>query len=55
MDLLLYLGYIRKYLIEGFIPILEFASYKNAINGFKIELSKGNPWKTIPDLVLLFL
>ena len=42
---MVYLGCIRKYLIEGFIPILEFISYKNTINGFMIDPSKGNPWE----------
>jgi len=42
---IVYLGCIRKYLIEGFVPILEFESYKNAINGFIVDLSKGNPWE----------
>jgi hypothetical protein len=31
-------------LLEGFVPILEFESYKNVINGFKVDPSKGNPW-----------
>jgi len=42
---IVYLGCIRKYLIEGFVPILEFESYKNIINGFIVDLSKGNPWE----------
>ena len=42
---IVYLGCIRKYLIEGFVPILEFESYKNVINGFIVDLSKGNPWE----------
>ena len=40
-----YLGCIRESLIQGFIPILDFESYKNIINGFVIEPSKGNPWE----------
>ena len=40
-----YLGCIRKYLNEGFIPILEFVSYKNTINGFIVDPTKGNPWE----------
>jgi hypothetical protein len=40
-----YLGCIRKYLNEGFIPILEFISYKNIINGFIVNPIKGNPWE----------
>ena len=42
---IVYLGCIRKYLNEGFIPILEFESYKNIINGFKVDPTKGNPWE----------
>jgi len=42
---IVYLGCIRKYLIEGFVPILEFESYKNTINGFIVDQSKGNPWE----------
>ena len=42
---IVYLGCIRKYLIEGFIPILELETYKNAINGFIVDPSKGNPWE----------
>ena len=40
-----FLGCVRKYLIQGFIPILELESYKNVINGFTINPSKGNPWE----------
>lgn len=32
-------------MIQGFIPILEFESYKNVINGFIIDRTKGNPWE----------
>jgi hypothetical protein len=39
------LGCVRKYLIKGFIPILELESYKNMINGFIIDPLKGNPWE----------
>jgi hypothetical protein len=42
---IVYLGCIRKYLIQGFIPILELESYENAINGFRVNPSKGNPWE----------
>jgi len=42
---IVYLGCIRKYLNEGFIPILEFGSYKNIINGFTVDPAKGNPWE----------
>ena len=40
-----FLGCIKKYLIQGFIPIIELESYKNVINGFTINPSKGNPWE----------
>ena len=40
-----FLGCIRKYMIKGFIPILELESYKNVINGFIVDPSKGNPWE----------
>ena len=36
---------MRKYLIQGFIPILDFGSYKNFINGFIVDPKKGNPWE----------
>ena len=39
------LGCARKYIIQGFIPIIEFESYKNVLNGFTINPSKGNPWE----------
>jgi hypothetical protein len=42
---ILYLWCIRKFLNEGFIPILEFESYKNTINGFTVDPTKGNPWE----------
>ena len=42
---IVYLGCIRKYSNEGFIPILELESYKNIINGFKVDPTKGNPWE----------
>ena len=42
---IVYLGCIRKYLIQGFIPILELESYENAINGFEVDPLKGNPWE----------
>ena len=40
-----FLGCIRKYIIQGFIPILELESYKNAINGFIVDRLKVNPWE----------
>jgi hypothetical protein len=42
---IVYLGCIRKYLFQGFIPILELESYENAINGFRANPSRGNPWE----------
>ena len=36
---------LRKYLIQGYIPILDFKSYKNTINGFIVDPTKGNPWE----------
>ena len=40
-----FLGCVKQYLFQGFIPILELESYKNVINGFVVDLSKGNPWE----------
>jgi hypothetical protein len=40
-----FLGCLRSYLIQGFIPIIELESYKNSINGFKVNPLKGNPWE----------
>ena len=40
-----FLGCVKQYLFKGFIPILELESYKNVINGFVVDLSKGNPWE----------
>ena len=40
-----FLGCIRQFMIKGFIPVLELESYKNVINGFTIDPSKGNPWE----------
>jgi hypothetical protein len=39
------LGCARKYIIQGFIPIIEFESYKNVLNGFTTNPPKGNPWE----------
>ena len=38
-----FLGCIRYFLIQGFIPIIDLESYKNTINGFRIN--EGNPWE----------
>ena len=32
-------------MIQGFIPILDLESYVNDINGFIVDLLKGNPWE----------
>ncbi len=40
-----FLGCVRKYMIQGFIPILDLKSYKNVMNGFNANSSKGNPWE----------
>jgi len=32
-------------MIQGFVPIIELESYKNAMNGFKISPLKRNPWE----------
>ena len=37
------LGCIHKYLIQGYIPIIDIKSFPNIINGFNI--SKGNYWE----------
>ena len=42
---IVYLGCLRKFMIQGFIPIFDFESYKNIINGFSDNPLKGNPWE----------
>ena len=37
------LGCIHKYLLDGFIPIIDIKSFPNVINGF--DTSKVNPWE----------
>ena len=37
------LGCIHKYLIDGYIPIIDLKSFPNVINGFNI--SKSNYWE----------
>jgi hypothetical protein len=32
-------------MIRGFIPIIDLQTYKNTINGFEVNLLKGNPWE----------
>jgi hypothetical protein len=44
-DYIRFLGCIRKYMIQGYIPIIDLESYKNSINGFQVNSSKGNPWE----------
>ena len=44
-DYISFLGCIREYMIKGFIPIIDLESYKNIINGFIVDPSKGNPWE----------
>ena len=39
-----YLGYIHKFLLEGYIPIIDIISYPNVLNGFNI--SKHNFWES---------
>lgn len=36
---------MRKNLTLGFIPILDFESYMNFLNGFVIDSLKGNSWE----------
>ena len=38
-----YLGCINKYLLEGYIPIIDIKSFPNVINGF--NTSKNNHWE----------
>ena len=40
-----FLGCLRHFLIQGFVPIIDLESYKNSINGFRIKHLKGNPWE----------
>ena len=40
-----FLGCVRDFLLKGFIPIIDLESYKNSINGFKVDPLKGNPWE----------
>lgn len=42
---IVYLGCLRKYMIQGFIPIFDLESYQNTINGFMDNQLKGNPWE----------
>ena len=37
------LGCIHKYLLEGFIPIIDIKNFPNVINGYNI--SKPNHWE----------
>lgn len=40
-----FLSCIHKFLIRGFIPILEVKTYPNIFNGFKANTSSKNPWE----------
>lgn len=42
---IVYLGCINKYLLEGFIPIVDLQSFDNIFNGFNFTSSKNNPWE----------
>ena len=42
---IIYLGCIRKYMIEGYIPIIDLESFPNVFNGFNINSSRKNPWE----------
>jgi hypothetical protein len=44
-----HLGCINKYLALGYIPIIDLSSFENMFNGFKINLSFGNPWELFFD------
>ena len=44
-----FLSCIQKYIIKGFIPILEVETYPNVFNGFKANISKKNPWEYFFD------
>ena len=42
---IVYLGCIRKYMIQGYIPIIDLESFPNIFNGFNISSTKLNPWE----------
>jgi hypothetical protein len=42
---IVYLGCLRKFMIQGFIPSFDFESYKNFINGFSDNPLRENPWE----------
>jgi len=44
-----FLSCIQKYIIKGFIPILEVETYPNVFNGFKANISNKNPWEYFFD------
>lgn len=44
---MVYLGCIHKYLLEGYIPIIDNKSFPNSINGF--NTSKINNWELLFD------
>lgn len=44
-DYIVYLGCLHKYIIKGYIPIIDLKSFRNIFNGFKITSSNKNPWE----------
>lgn len=44
-----FLSCIIKYIIKGFIPILEAESYPNVFNGYKVHNTLNNPWEYFFD------
>ena len=40
---IVFLGCIHKYLLDGFIPIIDIKSFPNVLNGF--DISKVNAWE----------
>lgn len=40
-----FLSCIQKYIIKGFIPILEVETYPTVFNGYKANSSTGNSWE----------
>lgn len=40
-----YLGCIKTYISEGYIPIIDLQSFPNVFNGFNINSTDKNPWE----------
>lgn len=40
-----YLGCIKTYTSEGYIPIIDLQSFPNVFNGFRINYTDKNPWE----------